>query len=458
MRAASLGCAIAGFGMLVGMASGLQAAEPGCGQALVDGAGPPATTSFIVPRSPVRPFYQWENNDGYCGEVSLMQAGLANGQWMSQFNTRLVCGTGLSQSGPNGACAAQGIPDDDAQLLIEDPGTGVTGPHTYAAAALCVANSRLAGSTFPYETQATGLAGYKQYMSWVKGQVIAGYQVTMALLINGGTDAQYDHEVAVLKIGTNHAVNDATYYPDDVLYIDDHGAYTLKGKKITYDYPAIPPGAGNDNKGCTPYVYGYSFASLPQTRAGANNPQAYAYSIIIPGNRKIQTWTGGTGYAPVTIHGPHNYAFSVGGPADPGGETLPVTMAIIGPTVTRGVTNPRDPVAGYDYENAMIGTNQFGNGCTNVPPSAWMTHVVLQATVTGLTPGVGYNLYEYVFNGITGTGSAAALAVPTADFNANAAMASHVDSFTAVGTSYVKTVTTTSNKIVVFRAVPADGP
>ena len=81
-------------------------AEPNCGQSLVDGSTPPSTVSYIYPRQTVQPFYQWENNDGYCGEVSMMQAGLNNGQWMSQFNARLICGTGLSQSGPNGACAS----------------------------------------------------------------------------------------------------------------------------------------------------------------------------------------------------------------------------------------------------------------------------------------------------------------------------------------------------------------
>ena len=72
-------------------------AESACGQKLVDGATPPSTVFYIYPRQPLQPFYQWENNDGYCGEVSMMQAGLNNGQWMSQFNARLICGAGLSQ-------------------------------------------------------------------------------------------------------------------------------------------------------------------------------------------------------------------------------------------------------------------------------------------------------------------------------------------------------------------------
>jgi hypothetical protein len=315
-RARTLGLA----GLLI--AGAVHAAEPGCGQQLVDGTTPPVTTSYIYPRQPVRPFYQWENNDGYCGEVSMMQAGLSNGQWMSQFNARLICGTGLSQSGPDGACAAHhGQVNYNAQLLIEDPGTGVTGPNTYANAALCLANSRLSGTTYNYSAQAAGMAGYQDYMAWVKSEVIKGHQVTIAVLLNGGNDPQYDHEVGVLKIGTNHSPADATYYPDDVVYFDDHGVYTLSGHHFTSN-PAIPPGAGSDSTECTPYVFGYSFGSLANTREGANRHGAQGYSIVIPGDRNIRTYAGGSGYGGVPIPGPHNYGFSVAGPDDKSGETL----------------------------------------------------------------------------------------------------------------------------------------
>ena len=163
-----------------------RAAEPDCGQQLVDGTTPPATSFYIYPRQPLQPFYQWENNDGYCGEVSMMQAGLNNGQWMSQFNARLICGAGLSQSGPNGACAAhRGQVDYNSQLLIETPGTGVSGPNTYANAAQCLSNSRLSATTYNYSAQTPGMAGYEEYMSWVKQEVISGRQVTIAILMNG---------------------------------------------------------------------------------------------------------------------------------------------------------------------------------------------------------------------------------------------------------------------------------
>ncbi|HXM42516.1 MAG TPA: hypothetical protein VN924_14780 [Bryobacteraceae bacterium] len=447
-----------GFAGFLAAAALARAAEPGCGQKLVDGASPPSTSSYIYPRQPLQPFYQWENNDGYCGEVSMMQAGLNNGQWMSQFNARLICGTGLSQSGPSGACAAhRGQVDYNAQLLIEDPGTGVSGPNIYANAAQCLANSRLAATTYDYPAQTPGMAGYEDYMSWVKQEVIAGHQVTMAVLLNGGSDPQYDHEVAVVKIGTNHSPADPSYYPDDVVFFDDHGVYTLSGSTFTSN-PAVPPGAGTDSTGCTPFVFGYTFASLANTRAGANLPAAQAYSIVIPGDRTIHTYTGGSGYDTVPIAGPHNYGFSVAGPQDPAAETLPVGLTIVGPTVTEGSMNPLDPVAGYDYENPMIGTSVWGQSCTNTPPTAWMTNFVLQVTVSSLTPGVAYNLYEYEFSSVEGVGSAAALAVPVENFNANAGLAAHVTTFTAVGSVYRQTVTTTSGKIVVFRCVPVSAP
>jgi hypothetical protein len=376
---------------------------------------------------------------------------------MSQYNARLICGTGLSQSGPNGACAAHhGQVDNNAQLLIENPGTGVTGPNVYAYAALCLSNSRLNAATFDYTTQSTGMAGYAQYMSWVKNEVLNGHQVTIALLINGGSDAQYDHEVAVLKIGTNHSPTDPAYYPDDAVYFDDHGVYTLSGAQFTSN-PPIPPGAGSDTTGCTPYVFGYSFASLANTRAGANKKGAQAYSIVIPGDQTIYTANGASGYDEVPIKGPHNYSFSVAGPEDLSSETLPVALTVVGPTYTGGVANPPDPVAGFDYENPMIGTSVWGRSCTNVQPGT-MTNFILQATVSGLTPGVAYNLYEYDFSSVTGVGGAAALAVPVQNFNANAGLASHVTPFTATGSTFTQSITTASNEIVVFRCVPAGAP
>jgi len=105
----------------------------------------------------------------------------------------------------------------------------------------------------------------------------------------------------------------------------------------------------------------------------------------------------------------------------------------------------------------MIGTNVNGNGCTDTVPAA-MTQFTLKATVNGLQPGTAYNLYEYDFPSVQGTGNAAALAVPVSDFNANASMATHITTFTASGSTYTQSVTTTSQTTVVFRCVAVTAP
>ena len=57
-----------------------EAAESNCTQSLVDGTTMPTRTWYISPiqgvvssyPQGVVPFYQWENDNGYCGEVSMI--------------------------------------------------------------------------------------------------------------------------------------------------------------------------------------------------------------------------------------------------------------------------------------------------------------------------------------------------------------------------------------------------
>ncbi len=490
------------FALAFSLSTGVQASKEPCNQSLIDQL-PPATSYYIYPRVPVQPFYQWENNYGYCGEVSTMEAGLANGQWMSQYDARLVCGAGLGQSGPpittNGWCSSnKNISNYNAQTLFEVPNTGVSGTtEAWGSMPQCAANMRLNATYYPYEGVASqqpadlctgsgassACPGYQQYMSWVKQQVILGNTVAVAVLIQDVTYAgdQYDHEVTVVKIGTNHSPTDPTYYPDDVLYFEDHGVYWYNGS-IGQDYtaPEPPPGSGSNTTECTPYIFGYTFEELGKTGSQAAKSKD-VYSIVLPANTTIQTETGYNGKnngkgSEGNIIGPNNFAVSISGPLDTYNETVPVTLSaspqpgyIVGPTYTEGVENPQDPLAGYGYEYPFIGTSiqEEGPGsCTNTPPSSWMTNFVLQATVSGLTPGVAYNLYEYQFNSPTstdtmGTGSAAALAVPVTAFNANSAAgsataANTVNAFTASSSNYLAPpLTTTSDQIAVYRAVPA---
>jgi hypothetical protein len=427
--------------------------DPACLQGRIDHSVTPSTASYIYPRRPVRPFYQWENDNGYCGEVSLIQAGLNQGQWMSQLDARLICGAvgngldapagvPLSQSGPDGFCAAnQGTPDYNAQLLLENEAA--------ANATTCLANARLAHLTFESTSADVGLPGYRRFMSWIKAETIAGHAATLGVFVRFGGDEQYDHIVSVIAVGTNHPPSDPSYYEDDVLYFDDHGAITSP----LLDYPAIPPGAG-ESQGCAPFVYGYAFGDLPKSREGADAGPNF-YAVLIPGLQGTKTYTGGNGidYGP-PITG-RNYAFSVTGPQDEGGSALPVVVRLVA-TETSGVPNPAAPLAGYDYESPFIGDSSQGFDCTNVAPAPMS--VTLEVTVDGLETGGRYNLYEYDFQTHSGTGAAGALAVPTSRFNERASIASAVTRIVATSSTFVIRVTRSSLQTVVFRAVSADSP
>ena len=486
--------AVLGMGVLLIPQQRAVAAAPGCGQAPVEAllgapAPPGPSAHYIIPNGNVAPFYQWQSNTGYCGEVSLMQAALANGEWLSQYDTRLVCGIffGPESNGYGSSLEQAGNPlgknaNYNAELLLQPPGV-FTGPYDYGVPGRCAANAGLSFIAYPtatgVKTANTGTAGYQDFMSWIKAQVIRGSQVAFGVLINGSDDDQYDHIVSVIKIGTNHSPTDATYYPDDVLYFDDHGNYTVSlgqnGQWAFAPNPATPLGAGSDNTGCTPYIFAYTFASLGKTRAAANATGAGAYSVVIPNaNRKSTTVTGNAGAkgdASLTVPGTHNFGFAISGPLDDAGVTVPVVLSILSTqTLVQGAwkANPYDanssPAAGFQYETPYIGGTP--PSCDNSPfcvsntkPRAMM--MTLAATVRGLTPGVAYNLYEYDLPTLTGadTGTQAALQVPTKNFNANRAKATQVISFTATGSTYTTPeFTRSSDEVIVFRAVPVSAP
>jgi hypothetical protein len=161
-----------------------------------------------------------------------------------------------------------------------------------------------------------------------------------------------------------------------VLYFDDHGAYTVVGNNLNKGNPAIPYGAGSDT-GCTPYVFGYKFGSLPQTRKGpvlVRRKPIRSSSRVHP-QTLLQRGDGYLGTIPITGH---NYGFSVSGVIGNASELLPVRLTIepISPnpsaTYTNNVPNPKDPKAQWQYENSMIGTDIYGMSCTNTPPQYWM--------------------------------------------------------------------------------------
>ena len=226
----------------------------------------------------------------------------------------------------------------------------------------------------------------------------------------------------------------------------------------------MPPGVGDPN-GCTPYIFGYTAQQLgPLSRKQANAADAPAYSLVNPGTAALTSLGGDGVHANVPVE-TKNWGFASGGHIDEDGFTLPVAVHLSA-TSTRGVPNVPDALAGFNYENPMVGAgfagDTDGDVCTNAPPPSWMD-IELTARVSGLHTGVAYNLYEYLFDSVVAPGpgtdaSAAALAVPTRGFNAAAAAATHVTRFTATEATYTHVVKRISSQVVVFRCVPASAP
>lgn len=471
-----IGLGIAFVLALLGVSA--MAEEPQCGQGRVEKtlgvkASEANSLHFIEPAVPVQIIYQWNANNGYCGEASLISAGLANGQYMSQADARLACGAFMGNasdgSGPSllqGGEMGTNTINYNAQMLLEYAGAGVSGDNDFGQGPRCAANSGLQATTYPFETgyktANIGESGVEDYLSWIKSEMIAGHHVTIGVLFNGGDDAQYDHIVTVVKIGTNHDVNDPTYYPDDVLYFDDHGLYTLQfdyegGWDFT-DNPAVPVGAGGDDTGCTPYLFAYTFDTIAKTRKAANKTNAPAYSLIIPSSQEISVIAGNTareGDGLVEIDRSHNYALSVHGPLDMADQTQNVSLEIVSSrSLENGVwtENPRDPFAGFNFESPYISPTP--DGCddgecmTNIRPEPMQIDLV--ATVHGLKVGQNYKVAEYNFPYLDGSKTGRFAAMPD-----DQAQETYVTRFTAETTEVaLPPVQRMSNQLIKFRVFP----
>jgi hypothetical protein len=233
------------------------------------------------------------------------------------------------------------------------------------------------------------------FLAWVKGQVVAGHPVAIGLYTNewrfyrnsnpNAGDPDYDHIVMVTGIKSDYPLTGpAVYHASDVITFSDNGLWT------------------GTSSGQPQYTFSYPLGSIQATRQQANAKTGNIYSLANDGS---------------------NYGIAITGVADTDHETVPVRIA----------TN-------VNYESPQI-----ANGSSKRPAPMPLT---LTVTVSGLHPGVAYNLYRYD----------SMASVPNSAFNANASRASQKLSFTASSTSYTITLNIQSGDEVIYRAVPVSAP
>ncbi|PLP55660.1 hypothetical protein CYK37_29475 [Mesorhizobium loti] len=309
------------------------------------------------------PRHQWEANYGYCGEVSLISAGLYYGQYVSQYDARAIASKNADQS-TEGSQLLLGVNDADAAAKM----------HLKA-------------------TQWKGAANPENFLTWVKEKVASGYPVAIGVYKNARSfeesndpeagDREYDHIVVVNGISSKHPFRPSAYHSDDVITFSDNGLWSPDGEPD--------------------FIYKSPFGSFQANRRQANSRSHPIYSLRNDGR---------------------NYGVAITGIIDRDGQTLPVRVS----------TN-------VNYEKPVM-----DEGANTRPASQDLT---LTVTVSGLVPGVSYNLYRY--NEFQ--------SVPNAGFNAAADKADKTwEIKIKSGSSFSMKEKIKSDQIAVYRAVPETAP
>lgn len=228
-----------------------------------------ATLSFALfadtQRNDVPARLQWFSNSGYCGETSLISAGLYYGQYLSQFDVRAVASKDGSQT-------------HDALLIGVNDAKAAQKMH-------------LAYEEWDTDSQ----ENTDQFLIWLKQKIVAGNPVAVGVFANQflfdmntdptAGDPDYDHIVSAMYLESSHPLSDPSYYPDDVLGFNDNGYW--------------------ENQNTPVYFFSYGFETFPADRMAANSPAGPVYSLSNDGS---------------------NYGIAITGVKDLYGETFPVRV------------------------------------------------------------------------------------------------------------------------------------
>lgn len=161
--------------------------KPGGGGRGGGGARPaagPAATGGTAPLANIRPRFQYDKNNGYCGECSLQSLLLSHGGWVPQAYVRSITGGGIGNT-PKG------------ELLL-----GVN--YDKAIGTLKVNADKFRGK------------GYGAFMAWAKGHLQRGNGVVFVTKLSGGADMDYDHIMPMVG-ATGDAVQVFSLYSDKVI-------------------------------------------------------------------------------------------------------------------------------------------------------------------------------------------------------------------------------------------------
>ena len=230
----------------------------------------------------IEPRYQWEANGGYCGEVSMISAGLYFGQYLSQYDVRTL---------------AWESPDADNNANKTD--------NRQSVQLLLGNNDAWVAQKLKLDAEVCEVRDSIAFLKWVKKNVVSGYPVIIGVFNNENLvypgegnpgDPQYDHIVPVVAWGSPGLNEDDIM--DDVLLLSDNGLYG----------PDLGPVPNISVK----YYYHYRIHHFLANRAQANEDRNRVYSLLnLPDNGNPSH---------------RNYAIAIKGVSDKLKETLRVSL------------------------------------------------------------------------------------------------------------------------------------
>ncbi len=326
-----------------------------CATALlsVDGVGTHALAATQPKRYsvslPVPLRRQFDANFGYCGETSLITAGMMFGQYLSQYDLRALASPGQPQSAQS------------SQLLV--------GVNDQAAATRVHLRSKKYGGP---------TSNPRAFLTWIKEEVTSKHPVVIGVFTNSyrfddvadpnAGEIEYDHIVTVTGVSSSHPLTQpATYYADDTITFTDHGIWTGTASSASQ------------------YVFTYPFATFAKTRQQANAKTGSVYSLP---------------------SGVANFGLAITGVADDRREALPllVSTSVNSEGQMRDGSNVRPPASKLTVTATISGLKANTkyklyryNSAALVPNAAFNANAARAASVrTFLATGSTYVVTEAI--------------------------------------------------------------
>ena len=195
---------------------------------------------YTIPSLPV-PRMQWNENRGYCGEVSTILAAMSFGAYFSQYDLRSI-----STNYKNNA-------QTTGEYLVN-----MNDQYTATSIQL----DSIEWNNYLRDTQ--------KFLLWIKQQTMLGHPVTIGVFMNHylfynnrdplAGDEVYDHIVTVYNVQSNYGDNDL-YHDEDVITISDHALWN----PLITDEPR--------------YLYSYTFKEFQGNRRQANSANGNLYTL-----------------------------------------------------------------------------------------------------------------------------------------------------------------------------------